>query len=119
MIFVVTGAGETRVQLNRPSKPHARGTSNSNVRGSSYSRRRRKQWLLDEFGDGVTAPCFAEGCDAVLTFDTITVDRIQLGKDGGSYRRENIRPACPPHNSSEGSKAMWAGRQNKEERVAA
>ena len=111
MIFVVGQTGETRVQRHPPRPAHARGTSNSNVRGSSYSRRRRKQWLLDEFGDGTTAPCFYPDCKAVLTLDTITVDRIQLGKDGGSYRHENIRPACGPHNSSEGSKAMWAGRQ--------
>lgn len=107
-IFVVAATGEIRVQLTRPRPPRARGTSNSNVRGSAASRRRRKQWLLDTFGDGVTAPCFVDGCTAVLTFDTITVDRIQLGVDGGSYRRGNIRPACGSHNASEGSKARHA-----------
>lgn len=104
-IFVASATGEIRVQLTRPRPPRARGTSNSNQRGSAAARRARKQWLLDTFGDGAIAPCFVNGCDAVLTFDTITVDRIQLGRDGGSYRRDNIRPACGPHNSSEGSKA--------------
>jgi hypothetical protein len=111
MIFVVALTGETRVQQHAPRPAHSRGTSNSNARGSSYSRRRRKQWLLDNFGNGVTAPCFMRGCDAVLTADTITVDRIQLGRDGGSYRRGNIRPACSSHNASEGSKAMWQAKK--------
>jgi hypothetical protein len=107
-VYVVATTGEIRVQLGRPRPKRARGTSNGNQRGSAKDRRARKQWLLDTFGDGTIAPCFMAGCDAVLTFDTITVDRIQLGVDGGSYRRDNIRPACGPHNSSEGSKARHA-----------
>lgn len=87
---------------------HARGTTNRNQRGSSQDRRIRKQWLLDTFGDGFTCLCFHPDCIEVLIFETITVDRIELGMDGGTYRRGNIRPACAFHNSSEGSKAMWA-----------
>lgn len=29
-----------------------RSTSNTNQRGSSYERRRRRQWLVEQFGDG-------------------------------------------------------------------
>ncbi|MGN6324518.1 hypothetical protein [Pseudolysinimonas sp.] len=108
MVFVVDAGGTTRQQLRPPRPPRARGTSNSNARGSSYARRARKQWLLDTFGDGETAPCFVPDCSAILTLQTITVDRITLGCDGGSYRRDNIRPACGSHNSSEGSHARWA-----------
>ena len=73
--------------------PHRRGTSNTNDRGSAAQRRRRKQWLLDEFGDGET--CLCSTCPEVLTFDTITVDRYPLaGRDGGRYVRGNIRPQC-------------------------
>lgn len=80
-----------------------RGTSNTNDRGSAASRRTRKQWLLDTFGDGQTAICSFPDCDTVLDFDTITVDRHPiLGADNGSYRRGNIRPACSPCNSSHG-----------------
>lgn len=107
-VFVAAATGEIRVQLHAPRPARARGTSNANQRGSAKDRRARKQWLLDTFGDGTVAPCFVDGCTAVLTFDTITVDRIQLGVDGGSYRRNNIRPACGPHNASEGSKARHA-----------
>lgn len=108
MTFAVNLAGTVV-----PVRLRGRGTSNSNVRGSAESRRRRKRYLLDTFGDGESAPCSFEGCEVVLTFETITVDRILMGVDGGSYRRDNIRPACMFHNASEGSKAMWARRREK------
>jgi hypothetical protein len=38
----------------------------------------------------------------VLDDATITVDRIVPGRDGGTYRRNNIRPACGPCNSETG-----------------
>lgn len=80
-----------------------RGTSNSNSRGGSKDRRIRKQWLLDTFGDGVSAPC-SFGCGEHVTFDTITVDRFPIsGIEGGTYKRGNIRPACGPCNSADGS----------------
>lgn len=83
----------------------SRGTTNTNCRGSSKDRRARKLWLLEEFGDGTTAPCSFEGCPEVLTFDTITVDRFPIsGVDGGRYIRGNIRPACGFHNSQDGAR---------------
>lgn len=76
-----------------------RGTTNRNSRGGSHSRRIRKQWLLDNFGDGETAEC-SFGCSTVLTFDTISVDRYPVpGCLGGTYARGNIRPACGMCNS--------------------
>lgn len=78
-----------------------RGTSNTNSRGSSYSRRRRKEWMLQQFGDGATAPC--SHCGVALTFETITADRVVPGSAGGTYKRGNIRPACGPCNSRDGS----------------
>jgi hypothetical protein len=77
-----------------------RGTTNRNARGSSYSRRRRRLWLLDTFGDGTTAKCYR--CAAELTDSTITVDRIVPGCQGGRYVRGNIRPACLHCNSETG-----------------
>jgi hypothetical protein len=49
----------------------------------------------------------------MVDFDTISVDRYPImGCDGGTYRRDNIRPACRPCNASEGGKIgnarrMW------------
>lgn len=84
-----------------------RGTSNSSARGSAEDRRRRKQWLLDTFGDGTVALC-SFVCGTELTFDTITVDRYPIaGIDGGTYVRKNIRPACGFCNSKYGSLEMW------------
>lgn len=81
--------------------PATRGTTNRNDRGSAESRRIRKQWLLDMFGDGVTAPCAF--CAAPVEFTTITVDRYPVpGCRGGRYVRGNIRPACGPCNSTHG-----------------
>lgn len=79
-----------------------RGTSNGNSSGSSYSRRRRKAWLLETFGDGYTAPCFF--CEIEVDWHTLTVDRIIPGARGGTYCRSNIRPACGPCNSIDGNR---------------
>lgn len=83
-----------------------RGTSNSNSRGGASDRRSRKQWLLDTFGDGTTAPCF--NCNDPVTFTTITVDRIVPGVLGGKYVRGNIRPCCGHCNSVLGAQLARA-----------
>jgi len=101
-----------------------RGTSNSNARGSSYSRARRRQWLLEHYranvdwhpypprinagnevplGEGEPA-CRCYRCGKLLTDNTVTVDRIIPGRDGGTYRRTNIRPACGLCNSETGGR---------------
>lgn len=103
-----------------------RGTSNGNSSGNSEDRRRRKAWLLDTFqadvdtlpyhypadpekvfweavplGTGAKA-CRCYRCGTLLTFETLTVDRIIPGCRGGKYRRDNIRPACGPCNEKTG-----------------
>ena len=88
-----------------------RGTSNSNSRGSSAARRVRKQWVLDTFGDGTTAVCSFDDCETELTFETMTIDRYPIsGIDGGTYKRDNIRPACGKCNSADGA-AIGAARK--------
>lgn len=67
-------------------------------RGSNGDRRRRREWLLSPAsgfgGDGTKVPCFWE-CGRELTDSTVEADRIV---PGGSYRRDNIVPACRPCN---------------------
>lgn len=92
----------------------ARGTTNTNCRGSAAGRRARKHWLLDTFGDGTYAPC--SYCRVELDFGTITVDRIIPGCDGGTYCRDNIQPACMSCNSLEGTALR---ERRKRERVPA
>ncbi len=81
----------------------ARGTSNGNSRGGSKDRRRRKAWLLATFGDGEKATGSFD-CGAVLTSDTVSVDRYPIpGAQGGTYARGNIRPVCGRCNSVHGA----------------
>lgn len=84
---------------------------NSNQRGSSYTRRIRKTYLLITFGDGEKAPCWE--CGAPVDFDTIVVDRIIPAHQGGSYRRSNIRVHCHDCSNREGAKIANALRQAK------
>jgi hypothetical protein len=99
-----------------------RGTTNGNARGGSQDRRRRREWLVITFranedlrviqlyhgalnvgvnvGDGEPA-C---RCGVLLTADTLTVDRVVPGCQGGTYRRDNIRPSCQPCASSTGAR---------------
>jgi 5-methylcytosine-specific restriction endonuclease McrA len=63
-------------------------------RGSNADRKRRKQWLLLTFGNGETCKCYYE-CGTDLDYSTVEADRII---PGGSYRRDNVVPACRPCN---------------------
>lgn len=115
-----------------------RGTSNSNVRGNTEDRRRRREWLVKTYrsnedvihiwdvknGADPEGPptwvtttylpsegmirlqeswgrvakaypsCRCYRCGRLLTVDTVSPDRIKPGCEGGTYRRDNIRPAC-------------------------
>ncbi len=84
-----------------------RGTTNGNARGGSADRRRRREWLVETFRADVDMPlgipaCRCYRCGKLLTADTVGVDRIIPGCQGGTYRRNNIRPACGPCNSITG-----------------
>lgn len=104
-----------------------RGTTNRNDRGSAETRRRRRAWLVATYradvdvfefvidgspmqrrsltvplGSGEAA-CRCYRCGVLLTVVTVTVDRIKPGIEGGTYRRNNIRPACGGCNSETGS----------------
>lgn len=99
-----------------------RGTTNKNVSGNNEDRKRRRQWLVETYradvdlstirtsrgrwemplGKGLAA-CRCYRCGTLLDLDTVTVDRIIPGCYGGTYRRNNIRPACGPCNSSTGA----------------
>jgi 5-methylcytosine-specific restriction endonuclease McrA len=70
-------------------------------RGNSRDRLARKHWMLSHFGDGSTANCYH--CGMPLTLETMEADRII---PGGSYRRDNILPACRRCNASRGNKPL-------------
>jgi len=83
-------------------------------RGNNADRRRRREWLLETFGNGVTAPCFWD-CGREVDDSTVEADRII---PGGSYRRGNIVPACRPCNLAR-SDDQFLTVQQIAERVAA
>lgn len=126
-----------------------RGTTNRNVRGSSYARRRRREWLVETYRANVDVveveilgqvvllevdvreglgtmygqvqmACRCYRCGALLTVDTVTVDRMFPGIEGGTYStprrdhrdgRTNIRPSCYFDPSSTGGLLAAARRQ--------
>jgi hypothetical protein len=83
-----------------------RGTSNTNMRGNTRDREARRAYLLRVYESSAgPGTCRCYRCGLVLTFATVTVDRILPGVAGGTYRRNNIRPACSTCNSATGAKA--------------
>jgi hypothetical protein len=72
-------------------------------RGSSYARRARKLWMLATWGDGEKCPCVH--CGAQLSFTEVEADRII---PGGSYRHENVQPACRACNLQRSDDASWS-----------
>lgn len=122
----------------KPARMIGRGTSNGNERGSAEARRRRREWLVETYradadlssfamsvhpwqpprqvqcplGSGEPA-CRCYRCGTLLSVDTVTVDRIKPGCEGGTYRRDNIRPACGTCNSSTGQALSTKRRKAK------
>lgn len=83
----------------------ARGTSNSNARGSSSDRAARKRYLVHVYeSDAGPGLCRCYRCGELLTLREVTVDRIIPGVRGGRYVRSNIRPACGRCNSETGGR---------------
>lgn len=80
-------------------KPRRHG---GDKRGNSAARRARKFWMLATWGDGTQAPCVH--CQTTLTYETVEADRIQ---PGGSYRRENVQPACRSCNLDRSDDPTW------------
>lgn len=116
--------------LDDPPKA-TRGTSNRNDRGSAEDRRRRRAWLMLAYASNVPGFCRCYRCGCLLfnpddmeeradgtlrpkadvaqligpeswLVSPLTVDRIIPGCKGGTYRRNNIRPACGSCNSETG-----------------
>lgn len=108
------------------SPRRGRGTTNGNARGGSDTRRLRREWLVETYRadkdlitfdlfhgpvlievdhgtENAEPACRCYRCGVLLTARTVTVDRIRPGALGGTYRRDNIRPACGRCNSQTGA----------------
>jgi 5-methylcytosine-specific restriction endonuclease McrA len=103
---------EGTVKALRPGRPSRQG---GDARGSSAQRRARKGYLLTLWGDGESCPC--SYCQMPLTFATVEADRIIAGNHGGSYRRENVIPACRACNAARGDRTLWSFAPNLARRL--
>lgn len=63
------------------------------------------KWVLpEELPHAWIEPaCRCYRCGHLLTEGEVTADRIVPGCQGGTYRRDNIRPACARCNSATGA----------------
>lgn len=59
----------------------------------------------------IVPACRCYRCGDLLTYDTVTVDRIIPGCKGGTYRRNNIRPSCSPCATLTGNELKAAMKQ--------
>lgn len=82
--------------------PPRRQRPGGEKRGNSRDRRARKLWMLKQWGNGFTCPCVH--CGAPLEYETVEADRIV---PGGSYRRDNVQPACRACNLARSDNADW------------
>ena len=73
-------------------------------RGNSKDRAARKRWMLATWGDGITCLC-VHGCGTVLDYAHVEADRII---PGGSYRRDNVQPACRSCNAARSDNPDWS-----------
>jgi hypothetical protein len=102
----------------------SRGTTNGNVRGSNAQRRARRRYLVERDGWPEVGLVCCYRCGVPLLQDedpeapgqSVTVDRILPGCQGGTYSLDNIRPCCGPCNQETGGQL---GVQQKRERAAA
>ena len=89
-------------------KPQKR--SGGERRGSSFDRRSRKNWLLSPDsgygGNGNSVPCVH--CSTPVDFAHVEADRKLPGSAGGSYRRENVQPACRNCNLARSDNEFWS-----------
>jgi len=58
-------------------------------------------WIDVEVGGGQPC-CRCYRCGVLLTVDTVSVDKVIPDCHGGTYARNNIRPACDDCNSETG-----------------
>jgi hypothetical protein len=81
----------TAADRKRAAEKHAKSKrAGGDDRPNSRQRAASREALLKEFGDGSKAPCVC--CGRNVTKDTMSLDRIVPGSDGGSYARKNLVP---------------------------
>jgi predicted double-glycine peptidase len=75
------------------------------IKQNTADRRRSRNRLVEEFGDGYSCPCIYCGKRLVADGDsenTVTRDKIYTAREGGRYHHENLVPACLECNKGRG-----------------
>ena len=86
-----------------------RPRSGGDGRGSATARRARKVRMLADFPPfRQVDACSCVYCGVMLSLATIEADRIIPGSAGGTYRYDNLVPACRTCNASRGDATLWS-----------
>lgn len=76
-----------------------------NLVGNSTDRKRRRDKILKEFGDGVRCPCIY--CGILLSGNgDLEQDKMYTTSEGGRYRMSNLVPSCSPCNKRRSDKTF-------------
>lgn len=89
-----------------------RGTSNRLVTGNSKDRARRRARIVERDGWPEVGLVLCHWCGCPLLQDedpeapgqSVTMDRVVPGCEGGTYELDNLVPACGPCNQERGGK---------------
>lgn len=83
-------------------------------RGNSTDRANRRAWITSSKagfgGTGTEVPCVH--CGNWVSKPEVHIDRME---PGGSYRHENIQPACPDCNTERSNNTEWQGHLNQKQ----
>lgn len=74
------------------------------LNGNSSDRRRRREALLSEFGDGKVCPCVY--CGIKVGEGSLEQDKIYTTAEGGRYRVPNLVPSCSDCNKRRSDKSF-------------
>lgn len=83
-------------------------------RGSNRNRAARRVWMLRTFDTDLgptQARCalkLSAACVGIVDARTVTADRIS---PGGTYRHDNVQPACRPCQNTQGALITWERRE--------
>jgi len=89
-----------------------RGTTNKYVTGNARDRARRRARIVARDGWPEVGIVLCRWCDVPLLQDddpeapgqSVTMDRVVPGCEGGTYQLDNLVPACRNCNESRGGK---------------
>lgn len=109
MTIPTTERPPTNSRELRTSSGRSTRSRSYDPRGNSTDRRRRKEWMLSS--DQFKRPPGSKGrhvfcthCGSTLTYSTVEADKKN---PAGTYRRDNVQPACRSCNIARSNDTSW------------